>query len=320
MPILDMPLEQLRTYQGRNECPPDLDAYWDKGIRQMEALGTGCELIPAAFQVPGAACYDLYFTGVGGARVHGILLRPEPVVGKLPAVVGFHGYSGSCGDFFGKLSWVAAGFCVAAMDCRGQGGTSQDIFTARGNTLHGHIIRGLEDDDPEQLYYRAVYLDTAQLARIVMALDFVDETRVGALGGSQGGGLTLACAALTPTLNSACPMMPFLCDYRRVWEMDLARNAYAELADFMRHTDPRHLREGEIFTRLGYIDNQHLAHRIRARVRMYTGLMDAICPPSTQFAAFNKIPGDKDVLIYPDFAHEGYPGADDDIMQFMLQM
>ena len=29
MPILDMPLSELYTYQGRNERPADLDAYWD---------------------------------------------------------------------------------------------------------------------------------------------------------------------------------------------------------------------------------------------------------------------------------------------------
>ena len=52
--------------------------------------------------------------------------------------------------------------------------------------------------------------------------------RVGAYGGSQGGGLTLACAALTPNLNRAAPVYPFLCDYQRVWEMDLDKDAYQD--------------------------------------------------------------------------------------------
>ena len=189
-----------------------------------------------------------------------------------------------------------------------------------GNTLHGQIIRGLADEDPDKLYFRAVFLDAAQLARILMAMPEVDETRVGAYGGSQGGGLTLACAALTPGMNRAAPHMPFLCDYRRVWEMDLDVDAYAELREYFRHSDPLHLREREVFTRLGYIDNQHLAGRIRARVRMYTGLLDTICPPSSQFAAYNKITAPKEMRLYPDFAHEWYPGLDDDTMQFMLGM
>ena len=320
MPIVDMPLKDLYEFQGRNECPGDIDAYWDRGIIEMEKLGTGCELVPAALKIPGVECYEMYFIGIGGSRIHCHLARPAKREGKLPAMCLFHGYSGGCGSFCDLLRWVAAGFVVAAMDCRGQGGTSEDLTPVIGNTYHGQIIRGLEEPDPEKLYYRRVFLDTAQLARILMAMDDVDETRVGATGGSQGGGLTLACAALTPTLNRAAPMMPFLCDYRRVWEMDLDVAAYSELREFFRNTDPRHEREEEFFTKLGYIDNQHLAHRIRAEVKMFTGLIDTVCPPSTQFAAYNKITAKKSVVLYPDFAHEGYPGADDLCMEFMCGM
>lgn len=320
MPIVDMPLKELYEFQGRNERPGDIDAYWDRGILEMERLGTGCELIPAALQIPGVECYEMYFTGIGGSRIHCRLARPAKREGKLPAMCLFHGYSGSCGSFCDLLRWVAAGFVAASMDCRGQGGSSEDLTPVIGNTLHGQIIRGLEEPDPEKLYYRSVFLDTAQLARILMAMDDVDETRVGATGGSQGGGLTLACAALTPTLNRAAPMMPFLCDYRRVWEMDLDVDAYSEIREFFRHTDPRHEREEEFFTKLGYIDNQHMAHRIRAEVKMFTGLIDTICPPSSQFAAYNKIIAPKSVVLYPDFAHEGYPDADDLCMAFMLGM
>ena len=320
MPLLDMPLEKLYEYQGINERPEDIDEFWDRGIAEMEALGTGCELIKSDFQVPGAECYDMWFTGVGGARIHGIFMKPEKIVGKIPAVVMFHGYTGNCGSFSEKLGYVCAGFAVAAMDCRGQGGLSEDKGGVIGNTIHGQIIRGVDNEEPEKLLFRSIFLDAAQLARIVMAMDFVDETKVGATGGSQGGALTLACAALTPTLNRAAPQMPFLCDYRRVWEMDLDLDAYAEIRDYFRRYDPLHEREKEFFTRLGYIDNQHIAHRIKAEIMMGTGLLDNICPPSTQFAAYNKITAKKKVKIYPDFKHEGYPGWDDLVMKFMVEM
>ena len=321
MPLIDMPLEKLYQFEGLNERPADMEEYWDRAIAEMEALGTGCELIPAGFQIPGAECFELYFTGVGGARIHGRLARPKRQAGvRHPGVCIFHGYSGSGGSFSGLLRWVAAGFVAVNLDCRGQAGKSEDIVPVRGNTLHGQIIRGLADPDPDKLYFRNVFLDTAQLARIVMAMDDVDETRVCATGGSQGGGLTLACAALTPTLFRAAPMMPFLCDYRRVWEMDLDVDAYAELREYFRHSDPQHRREREIFEKLGYIDNQHLAHRIRAEVKMFTGLMDTICPPSSQFAAYNKIPGKKSVELYPDFFHEDYPDQYDITLEFMAGM
>ncbi|MBQ7886902.1 MAG: acetylxylan esterase [Clostridia bacterium] len=320
MPMLDMPLAQLKTYKGTNPCPHDLDAFWDKQIRLMESLGTACELVPAEFQVPGAQCFHLYFTGMGGARIHAKLVRPAKIDKPAPAVCIFHGYTGASPEFSALLSYVQAGFVAAALDCRGQGGLSEDVGGVRGNTHHGHIIRGLAENDPAKLLFTQIFLDTAQLARIVMSMPEVDEMRVGATGGSQGGALTLACAALTPTLNRAAPVYPFLCDYKRVWEMDLALDAYAELRDYFRLYDPLHAGEEEIFTLLGYIDNQHIAHRIRAKVLMFTGLMDNICPPSTQFAAYNRMTCDRQMALYPDFAHENLPGSGDRILQFMLGM
>lgn len=319
MPVVDMSLEKLREYQGINPCPPDMDAFWDKAIAEMESIDPQIELSPASFSAPHAECFDLYFTGVGGARVHAKYLRPKNVVQPHPAVLMFHGYTGSSGDWTDKLSYVGAGYSVASLDCRGQGGLSEDNLQVTGNTHHGHIIRGLEDE-PEKLLFKQIFLDTAQLARIVMSFEEVDETKVGAMGGSQGGALTVACAALTPNLNRAAPVFPFLSDYKRVWDMDLDQKAYAELREFFRRTDPRHLKEEETFLKLGYIDIQHLAKRIKADILWGIGLVDDICPPSTQFACYNKITAPKQMHIYPDFAHEGLPGFSDFTFQFMMEM
>jgi cephalosporin-C deacetylase-like acetyl esterase len=82
--------------------------------------------------------------------------------------------------------------------------------------------------------------------------------------------------------------------------------------------DPQHQREDEIYTKLGYIDVQHLAVRIRGEVLFVTGLMDTVCPPSTQFAAYNKIKAPKQMAVYPDFHHgERYPAASDRIFEFI---
>ena len=120
MPMLDMPLEKLYEYQGINERPEDIDEFWDRGIAEMEALGTGCELIKSDFQVPGAECYDMWFTGVGGARVRAVYFVP-------------------CGDrehpawgLRGKLA-AAEGLC-----------TRLEAAAERSLTVDGTVIR-LED-------------------------------------------------------------------------------------------------------------------------------------------------------------------------------
>ena len=44
----------------------------------------------------------------------------------------FHGYSMHSGDWTEKLGYVANGVVVAAMDCRGQGGRSEDPGGVKG--------------------------------------------------------------------------------------------------------------------------------------------------------------------------------------------
>ena len=320
MPSLDKPLHELKEYKGTNPKPADFEAYWDKALKELDATDPQVELVP--IDVLGncdAELFRLYFTGVGGARVHAKYVRPRGTKAH-PAVIEFHGYGGDSGDWSSKLAYASQGFSYAAMDCRGQGGGwSEDKSDVLGNTLDGHIARGLAGP-PEKMLYRQTFLDTAQLARVMMKQPEVDPLRVGCVGGSQGGALSIVCAALEPRINRAVSLYPFLSDYQRVWEMDLAKDAYNDVKAYMRKTDPLHENRDKIFNQLGYIDIQHLASRIKGEVLMALTLMDNICPPSTQFAAFNKITSKKEALIYPDFGHEGLPGFNDRAFKFFMEM
>lgn len=306
MPLVDMPLSRLKEYKGISPKPVDFDEYWDDALSEMNAVDSNVTLTPAKFQSPFADCFDMYFTGVRGARIYAKYARPKNCSGKAPAVFFFHGYSGSSGDWTNLLPYVASGFCVASLDCRGQGGKSQDIGGVLGDTMIGHIVMGL-DSGKENLLFRHIFLDTAQLVKIVKSFPEVDKDKLAAKGGSQGGALTIVCGALSPELKLLCPAYPFLSDYRRVWEMDLAKSAYEGIKSYFRYFDPRHERADEIFNTLGYIDIHNLAPRIKGKVVLATGLMDTVCPPSTQFAIYNNLTCDKEQVIYPDFGHESLP-------------
>lgn len=314
MPQIDMPLEKLKVYQGINPKPADFDEFWDASLTELDSIDPAPSFKPANFSCDFAECFDLTFRSTKGALIYAKFARPKNIEGKIPALIKFHGLSGNCGKWISLMQYVAQGVCIAALDCRGQGGLSQDVGGAFGTTYTTPFVRGL-DGEPEGLYYRDVFLDTALLTRIVMSLDYVDETRVGVYGGSQGGALSIACAALVPSVKICAPTYPYLSDYKRVWEMDLNKGAYEGLRYYFRYFDPRHEREDEIFTKLGYIDIQHLAPRIKAKVRMATALMDTTCPPSTQFAAYNKMTCEKEMVLYPDYTHEGL--SDDEDLLFM---
>ncbi len=319
MALFEMPLPKLRQYTGISGKPADFDEYWDRALREVGACSLDYELEPADISSGYAECFYMYFTGVGGARICAKLVRPKAQNEPGPGLAVFHGYSGSSGGFFPLLPYAAQGITAAALDCRGQAGRSEDVTRTSGNTYRGLILRGLLDEDPDGLYFRQVYLDTVQLVRILMSMETVDASRVGATGGSQGGALTLACAALEPRVKLAAAYYPFLCDFRRVYEMDLFTvNAYEEFKGYFRLTDPLHETEELLFHRLGYIDNINLAPRIKAGMMLVTGMMDQVCPPSTQFAAYNRMTCEKSMLLLPEYAHEAPWQTTDRVFSFLL--
>jgi len=98
-----------------------------------------------------------------------------------------------------------------------------------------------------------------------------------------------------------------------------ARLGSGDPAHHFKRFGPTHAKVDEAFTKLGYIDVQHLANRIKGAVMMGTGLMDPMCPPSTQFAAFNKIRAPKELVLYPDFGYDELPGHIDRIFNFLSE-
>ncbi|MBO5136936.1 MAG: alpha/beta fold hydrolase [Spirochaetaceae bacterium] len=318
--------EKLKDYKGVGNAPEDYDEYWSRAKKEMEAMPVNYRLVPAEFKCASAETYDLYFTGTGGAIVHCQFLRPKSPCPeksskqkKLPAVVMFHGYWTNSGDWSGKLGYISEGYAVLAMDVRGQGGTSFDNGVYRGNTQSGHIIRGLEDDSPDKLFYRNVFLDTAQAVKVLASMDDIDSSAIFATGASQGGALTVACAALSPIVKAVAPVYPYLCDFQGVYQNSFSGSTYEEMTWFFRQRDPTHQNEDFFFNRLGYIDLKNITKYITCDVLWFCALSDNICPPFAQMAAYNGIKSKKEVVWYPEYSHEWLPFSGDKILDFFRE-
>lgn len=304
MPLsVDMPLEQLKKYEGISPKPQDFDLYWSRSLEELKELPKKFRIEKNDFETPYCECFDLYFQGVEDATIHVKYLKPKNIKEgeKIPAILEFHGYGGCSKDWTYKLPYVACNIAVFSMECRGQMGDSTDSFGVDNHFRTCNLIRGVMT--PENLYYKKVFLDAVRLAEIVMGFEFINNKNVGTMGYSQGGGIALALAALRPDIKSVFAVYPFLSDYLRCWNMDTGA-AYEEIKDYFRQRDPQHKKEKEFFNNLGYVDIENMAHWIRADVTMTTGLMDKTCPPSTQFATYNKLVCRKRHLIFPDYGHE----------------
>ena len=120
-------------------------------------------------------------------------------------------------------------------------------------------------------------------------------------GGSQGGGISIAVAALVPDIAAAMPDVPFLSDFPRAITF-VDSDPYGEIVRYLKaHRD--HVERA--LATLSYFDVAILGRRASAPALFSVGLMDLICPPSTVYAAFNAYGGPKEIREYPFNDHEG---------------
>lgn len=319
MPFSAERLAELEACRGKNPIPADFDEFWAARIAEADAVPLDYEILPSD-QIPelgSCTYYDLYFTGMRGARVYAKYAVPKvPGGGPVPLVLQFHGYPGCTRSWAEQSSWPGIGCAILSMDNPGQGGRSEDVGGFKGTTVSGHLITGV-DGGPENLYYVRLYQDQHILCRIVRELGGIDLSRVYVNGSSQGGGMGIACCALNSDLvNRASILYPFLSDFREVWELGADEIAYDGIRYYSRWFDADGERADEWFGTLGYVDSLSFAHLVHCPVLFGTGLADVVCPPETQFAVYNALTCPKKHLLYPDFGHEEIQAFDDEIIRF----
>ncbi len=307
MIVCGMSVPEMQNYRGTGPKPEDFDAFWASQLHALSLYNPDYTLEKAAFQLCGTVCCDLNFRSFDGSEIHCKLSKPDKG-GKFPLLFWFHGYKSNSVDWWHKAFWAGQGFCIVAMDVRGQGGPSQDLTSGYGSTSIGQLIAGV-DRQKEDMTFLKVYKDIICMVRLARSLEFVDPEEILVHGASQGGGLALVTAALFPEIKKAAVAYPFLSDFRKAYELD--GTAYEELPWFFRFFDPLHEREEELFRKLAYVDVKNFAPSVKAEVILATGLKDEVCPPPTQYAVFNNLSCPKKQYLYPDYGHEDLPGFTD---------
>ncbi|MEU2251130.1 acetylxylan esterase [Streptomyces sp. NPDC019224] len=310
MALFDLPLDQLRGYRPDPDEPEDFDAFWRRTLDEAAAHPLDAEFAPYDAALAALDTYDVSFAGWGGHRIRAWLNVPAGAEGPLPTVVHYLGYGGGRGLPLDHLVWPAAGWAALIVDTRGQGavnhhsaGATPDPHGAANPQSPGFMTNGILD--PETYYYRRVFTDAVRAVEVARSHPSVDPARIVVNGASQGGGITQAVAALSPHVKAAFVDVPFLTHYRRAVEIT-NEDPYQEIVRFLA---TRHGAESQVFRTLSYFDGVSFAARATVPALYSVALMDAICPPSTVFAAYNRWAGPKEIEIYPWNGHEGGTGV-----------
>jgi cephalosporin-C deacetylase len=300
MPWYDLPLERLREYRTSTLEPEGLDDWWAKRLSHARAQAQPAIFTPHEPDVyRPLQVFDVEFSGADGDPIRAWYIKPAGKPNP-PVVVKFIGYGGGRGAPSEHVLLPALGYAVFVMDSRGQGGRWATGATGDGGTGPENsqvMSRGITT--PEDYYYTRMFTDAVLAVDVALELAGAGGT-VAVSGGSQGGGLALAAAALHRDAVSVCHAdVPFLCDIQRAITL-APQGPYPEIPDFLAENVA--LIDAALDT-LRYIDCALLARRITAPTLVSVGLMDPICPPSTVFAAYNEINADKDIVVYPYSGH-----------------
>lgn len=249
--------------------------------------------------------HDVRFTGARGQRIAAWWVRPatgDPV----PVVVQFVGYGAGRASWMNHLMWAAAGYGHLVVDTRGQGTDTGDEPCADPAAVTGwgpgFVTRGLEHRDT--YYYRRVFVDAVRAVRSTGWLPGADPERVVVLGTSQGGGIALACAALSPQVRAAMLDVPFTCDWRAS-ARDTRTAPFREVAEYIRRRPGSY---DQVHARLDYYDGVNLARRCTAPAIVSVADEDTVCPAAGIRAAVRAYGGPVELVAYPygDHVDDGF--------------
>lgn len=296
--------EQIISAQDKQ---PDFEEFWSNTLQELASVAPEYKLIPLKEHSNDVReAFRVEMKSLGGETISGLLYMPV-AEGKYPAMISYMGYGSDVwyADPSSNPQMIEFMLCIRNQAFNRQPGEKDD-WCARGIA------------DKNTYYYRGAFADAVRAIDFVCSLDKTDTDRVFASGESQGGALTFAAASLDDRLKAIAPSAPFLCDYPDYfvlagWPGDPIKAAAKEAG----------MSDEDMYKVLSYFDIKNFTDRIQCPVIMAIGLQDPVCPPHTNFAAYNHIKTEKSWICYPLSGHnvwqqKGWPVAKEDFFEKYL--
>jgi cephalosporin-C deacetylase len=288
-----MPKDVQTDYPSQVHKPEDFDAFWDDVLHQVEAIPLALEIFPDPLRTSeDVEVFQVYYTSLDHVRIAAWYCRPIQRAERLPAILFLPGYQM---DPPIPKEWARKGYVALSVAPRGKLRSTRQFNPGYPNLLTSNLV------DRHTYAYRGFYVDAWRGIDVLRAVPEVDPTRIGVVGSSQGGGLTITTAAMRREVRAAAAGAPYLCGI--IDAIALTHTyPYEEINDYLRlHPDSRHAVEET----LAYFDGHNFADKITCPIIVNIGLQDNVCPPETGYALFHKIRSvDKQLYPYDGHGHD----------------
>ncbi|MBT3994329.1 MAG: prolyl oligopeptidase family serine peptidase [Chloroflexi bacterium] len=282
-----------RNYRCSVTKPDDFDDFWDGVLDDVNSidLDPSMEIDPLRSNDE-VDVYQVFYNSLDHVRISAWYSVPKNATGKLPAMIQLPGYQS---DPPIAREWAVKGYACISVNPRGKVRSRSQFDPGYPGLLTYGIV------DRNSYTYRGFYVDAWRAVDFLLGRTEVDGTRIGAVGGSQGGGLAITIAAMRKEITAASISAPYLCGYMDAIELTHAY-PFHEINDYL-HTYPE--RRADVERTIAYFDGISFADKITCPVIVNVGLQDNVVPPETGYAVFNAISSEnKKFYEYDGHGHD----------------
>lgn len=282
----------FRGYKPATTRPPDFAQFWQQALAESAALPLDLKLTPVPEKDTAATqAFKVSFATLGGRRIYGWYSRPK-APGKYPAHVRFP--SSGVYPLAGPES-MADRCCLWIMIH----GFDVDLsnMPAGDDPGKGYWTAGIAS--PQTSMWRTIYVSLVRAVDFMVAQAEVDPTKIVVVGGSQGGGLAMAAAALDHRV-SLC--MPYHSGLPRLdWTVTHEPGYWP----FGMEARPAGQTTEQFLRTLSYFDPANMTQDIRCPVVAEMGLMDTVTAAGNQVCALAHVPKGQLLLVCSPWAMHG---------------
>ena len=280
--------------------PVGFKTFWDsaKSILARIPLDTRMTLLPDRCTEK-VNVYHVSVQNFANSRVYGILCIPKKE-GKFPALLCVPG--AGIRPYAGNIAMAERGIITLEIGIHGIPVTMEPlVYTSLASGALNNY-QNFNLDDKDRYYYKRVYLGCIRANDLLVSLPQFDGEHLAVTGGSQGGALSIVTASLDPRVKQLAAYYPALCDLTGY--LNGRAGGWPHL--FAPYNMGFNNKKDKIETAAFY-DVVNFARNVNIP-GMYTwGFNDDVCPPTSMYAAYNVIPGKKELYLALETAHWTFP-------------
>ena len=295
-------VEWIALNPDKINCKPQptkgYNEYWQNAVNELSAIEPNFRMHKVDSLCAGKRDgYVVEMQSLNNLTIRGYLFLPR-TAGPHAAILHLPGYGygfENIRDFNnGDPNVAEFALCI-----RGHG-ISADVFNPLSEPTGIWGYKLYSDTDNA---YRGIYMDCVRAVDFLASQKEIDVNRIGVMGGSQGGGLTIITAGLCANRIAACAYFdPFLCDLDHFLKIRTLCNN--EISNSLAYYNNEHTL-AEAMSVQRYIDSREMAERITCPTLFACSLFDDDCPPHVGFSAYNAINAPKSFIVFPNDSHLG---------------